>query len=253
MAAVLAHQYGTAVGEVLPDVHALLSHLERERVLVAAPVIRLGPYAALGWRFVVETRSGVLAEQVERVLGSLSAEPGAEHTYVLLPPERGTGELLVDGERLVASQHEWTLYARLLWHVNLQVVQRTTDHVLLHASSASRGDRAVVMAAPMESGKTTLVAGLVQAGLDYLTDEATAIDPATGTITPFPKALSIEVGSWEALSALRPHVPARLAPAGHAVAGGPPDDRTAGSAGAAAAPTLVIFPRYAPEAHNSAA
>ena len=48
----------------------------------------------------------------------------------------------------------------------------------------------------MESGKTTLVAGLVLAGLRYLTDEAVAIRPADGGITPFPKALSVDHGSW---------------------------------------------------------
>ena len=211
-------------------------------------MIRLGPYAALGWRFVVETRRGVLADQVERVLASLRASgSGAEHTYVLLPPDGGSGELIVDGKRLVASQHEWTLYARLLWHLNVQVVQHTTDHVLLHASAASQGAQAVIMAAPMESGKTTLVAGLIQAGLDYLTDEATAINPETGTITPFPKALSIEVGSWDVLADLRPTVPSE---ATHLQATqwqvDPRTIRPRALGAAGSRPHVVIFPRYAP-------
>jgi hypothetical protein len=47
----------------------------------------------------------------------------------------------------------------------------------------------------MESGKTTLTAGLVRSGWSYLTDEAVAFDWDTGRSRPFPKPLSVDPGS----------------------------------------------------------
>ena len=44
----------------------------------------------------------------------------------------------------------------------------------------------------MESGKTTLTAGLVRAGFDYLSDEAVAFDWDTLDIVPYAKPLSID-------------------------------------------------------------
>jgi hypothetical protein len=70
----------------------------------------------------------------------------------------------------------------------------------------------VLLPAPAESGKTTTIAGLVRAGFGYLTDEAVAIDPDTLLAQPYPKALSVDRGSWEVLADLRP----------------PHDDRVAG-------------------------
>ncbi len=55
----------------------------------------------------------------------------------------------------------------------------------------------------MESGKTTLAAGLVREGLAYLTDEAIAIEPATHVVKPYPKPLSIDRGSWSLFPDLR--------------------------------------------------
>ena len=76
--------------------------------------------------------------------------------------------------------------------------------MLVHASAAEHEGRALLFPAPMESGKTTLVAGLVRAGLRYVTDEAVAIDPASLEIVPNPKPLGIDRGSWRVLGDLEP-------------------------------------------------
>jgi hypothetical protein len=63
------------------------------------------------------------------------------------------------------------------------------------------------MPAHMESGKTTLTAGLVRAGFDYVSDEAVAFDWDTLEIVPYPKPLSIDPGSWKLFADLEPHAP----------------------------------------------
>ena len=94
----------------------------------------------------------------------------------------------------------------LLWHVNAEVVRRSAQrYPLVHAAAAVWNGSAVLLAAAPESGKTTTVAGLVQqAGFDYLTDEAVAIEQRTLLAQPYPKPLSIDRGSWGALAHLRP-------------------------------------------------
>ena len=57
-----------------------------------------------------------------------------------------------------------------------------------------------------------MVAGLVQRGFEYVTDEAVAIDPATSEVHPYPKALAIEPGAFDLLADLRPAPEARFAP-----------------------------------------
>ena len=94
----------------------------------------------------------------------------------------------------------------LLWHINAEVVRRSAPHYpLVHAAAAVWNGSAVLLAAAPESGKTTTVAGLVQqAGFDYLTDEAVAIDLRNLLAQPYPKPLSIDRGSWGPLAHLRP-------------------------------------------------
>ena len=57
----------------------------------------------------------------------------------------------------------------------------------------------------MESGKTTTVSGLVQAGFGYLTDEAAAVHIGDLHVEPFPKSLAVDSGSWQVLEAMAPY------------------------------------------------
>jgi hypothetical protein len=94
----------------------------------------------------------------------------------------------------------------LLWHINAEVVRRSTArHLVVHAAAAAREGMTVLLPAAPESGKTTTVAGLVAgAGFGYVTDEAVAIDTATLVPRPYQKPLSVDRGSWEVLASLRP-------------------------------------------------
>jgi hypothetical protein len=119
--------------------------------------------------------------------------------------------LYLDDEEVFNAQQVHSVFAHLLWHINRQVIEASSStYLLLHAAVAELAGRAVLLPASAGSGKTTLVAGLVQAGLRYMSDEVAAIDPRTGLVHPFPKPLSVEPGSWGALAALRPNVAEEL-------------------------------------------
>lgn len=68
--------------------------------------------------------------------------------------------------------------------------------VLLHAGVAAFEDSLVVFPGASESGKSTLVAGLVRAGWNYLSDELAMVDPATGELTPYRRRISIDPGAY---------------------------------------------------------
>jgi hypothetical protein len=153
-----------------------------------------------------------------------------------------------DGQPIVRTPSEHLALVYLLWQLNRAVVAQSDGYLLLHSAAAEFAGSALLLPAPMNSGKTTLVAGLVHRGFGYLTDEAAAIDPATLDIDPFPKPLSIEHGSWEALAAIRPQLDARFArfteDQWHVV----PDAIRTGAVARSCPARLVVSPRFEPAA-----
>jgi hypothetical protein len=110
----------------------------------------------------------------------------------------------LDGDGLVAAPDTDVVARYLLWHVNYEVITTSSDHLLVHAAGATIGGQAVALPGEMNAGKTTLVAGLVLDGFQFLTDELVALNVSTGLIDPYPRPLNIGHGSWEALAPLRP-------------------------------------------------
>lgn len=212
----------------------------------AAAAYRTGSFRALGHEFMVVTSDAALSSYLEALFAPLASDRPAAHTYTLTErPGAGGSDWVLDfdGAEIGRGDPSRAL-ALLLWDVNRSAVQRTRGLVLLHAAAAERDGAAVLLPGAMEVGKTTLVAGLVRAGLGYLTDELTAIDPATGRIRPYPKALSVDPGSYGPLADLEPTVPAaarRFLPDQWQVL---PTAIRAGAVASTATPRLVVLPRY---------
>lgn len=167
-------------------------------------------YRALDYRFQVHSEDESLRARVEGCFRDL-AEPGAPGAayacYELLAGSaEGTFRLVCDGKPVFTDASASHVLGTLLWHVNATSTQRVAPgHVVLHAAAAVHEGRAVVLPAPMESGKTTTVAGLVLAGFGYLTDEAAAVSLRDLHVEPFTKSLAVDKGSWPVLEALREH------------------------------------------------
>ena len=90
------------------------------------------------------------------------------------------------------------------------------------------------------------MAGLVRAGLGYLTDELAALNLTTGRLVPYPKPITLKPGSFDVLSDLAPRI-----------GSGPGRDRwgaeewhvavgtgTGRRIGRACKPGIVVVPRY---------
>lgn len=167
---------------------------------------------ALDYRFEVVSTDDDLIARVAEVYRDLRADGGDSDEpisrYELVPgKEEGMCRLLCDGGPVVGEVTPSDVLGYLIWHVNAQATTRRQmpDHVLLHAAAATRSGRAVVLAAPMESGKTTTVSGLVRAGWGYLTDEAAAVRLDDLHVEPWHKSLAVDDGSWAVLPELAEH------------------------------------------------
>lgn len=202
-------------------------------------------FQMLGHDFAVRTTRD-LAEHIDRTFSTLRVPGRPAHHYDLDAVEGERSEvwsLRYDGHVLMEGPSVGACYSHLCWHINREAIDRCDDLLLLHSACAATADgRGVLLPAAMESGKSTTVAGLVRAGMHYLTDEATAIEPATGGLRSCAKPLSIDPGSWEVLADLRPEVSPDAEPLLEWQWQVPAD--SFGTVAGSAMPALVVSPRY---------
>ena len=165
------------------------------------------PFRGLEHTFEIATNDHTVRDYLDEILVDLSADGHGDLAhYELIALEDEQYVVRCDDAVVVATGRLDRALSVLLWHINAEVVRRTTPlRPVVHAAAAVRDGMTVLLPAAPERGKTTTVAGLVhRAGFGYLTDEAVAIEPPTLIPRPYPKPLSIDRGSWEVLADLRP-------------------------------------------------
>jgi hypothetical protein len=207
------------------------------------------PRTAFGYPFTVEAPTSELAGVLDRWFRALPAATGERpHRYVLLG-SGGSAELHLDGTMLHRATPAGAV-GHLLWHLNRMAIAHAGAGIVLHAGGAVVDGVPVLVPAPMESGKSTLVAGLLRAGAAYLSDEAVAVDD-TGALHPYPKALSLDPGSWPLFPELTPQpgrASAEWLPAQWQV---PPGDLGADVVASPVPLGLVVLRRHEPGAATS--
>ncbi|MFM9976787.1 MAG: HprK-related kinase A [Sphingomonadaceae bacterium] len=131
--------------------------------------------------------------------------------------------------------------------MNLQVALGERRFLLLHAASVERDGRALILTGESGSGKSTLSALLMGAGWRFLGDEFVLLDPETGALHPFPRAISLKN---ESIAAVGAHVADnRFGPLLTDTPKGTirhlrPDVRAIADMAVPAAPAMILFPRY---------
>jgi HprK-related kinase A len=130
--------------------------------------------------------------------------------------------------------------------MNLQMALGQRRWLLLHAATVERDGRALLLTGESGAGKSTLAALLGERGWRLMGDEFALLDPATGNLMPFPRAISLKN---EAIALFDRVDPARLGP----VMEGPPKGRirhlrpraeAIAAMTTPAMPALILFPRF---------
>lgn len=168
-------------------------------------------------------------------------------------PGRRRYDVLADGEPFGKRLGRREVLPWVEWAINWRYLRTCRKYLLLHAASLVRDGRGVILAGSAGAGKSTLVAGLLARGWEYLCDEFALIDPGTLHLHPFPKPICVKEGAFDTVRRLGlPLLPeSRAGAASHhvkALKGRVGYVSGAGRVGAPSLVRLVVFPRYLPGA-----
>lgn len=128
--------------------------------------------------------------------------------------------------------------------MNLQMALGWRRHLLLHAASVERDGHALLMTGVSGAGKSTLAMLLGEAGWRLMGDEFALLDPADGTLHPFPRAISLKneaIGLAADASRLGPLL--SVTPKGD-IRHLRPNAEAIRGMGERARPALILFPRF---------
>ncbi|HUE07008.1 MAG TPA: hypothetical protein VMP41_06245 [Acidimicrobiales bacterium] len=219
---------------------------------------------ALSYRFAVCCDDARLGTHISALLSSLRdadhpdedavAEP-ARHRYTLTAsPERpGAVDVGRDGELVEPGLAPGVAVGWLVWDVNRLAAELSGEHLLFHSGGLEASGVGILVPAASGSGKSTLTAGLVRAGLGYLSDELVAVEldvAGTGTdrLLPYPKPITVKPGSFGVLADMAPEV---LEGEGDGEWQVPVGEGTGRLVGGPCEPGFVIVPRYDPSAETA--
>ena len=143
---------------------------------VAGPRVRV-----LGSRFAVQVTDPALAAELTRLLTPFAdpAPDGGPAWPVAAPAHTSAADAL----------------PAVLAEINTTALAEA-DLFAVHAGAVARGDRVVAMPAVSGTGKSTLTAACLRAGLDYVSDEALCLDWDTGLVSPYPRPIALS--PWSA-------------------------------------------------------
>jgi hypothetical protein len=144
----------------------------------------------------VTSDDAALVGLVDELYSHTSEDAGSADVQLLvgaaLGPDGPGWFVARDGMVLVRTPGPTVAFTHLVFEANQQAILRTSGQVRLHASAVASGSSAIVCAGVMQAGKSTLAAGLMRRGLDYVTDEVVAFTPE-GRVRPYAKPLSLGV------------------------------------------------------------
>ena len=80
--------------------------------------------------------------------------------------------------------------------ISRNTLTRVRSHLLFHAAALSWCGKGVILAADSGCGKTTLTLALVRHGFKFLSDEVAALALKNGELVPYPRSLSVRVGTF---------------------------------------------------------
>lgn len=148
----------------------------------------------IGLRLTREAYAARVAKRLSEILPNGYAfieDFEAEHIIRLTrDDETGDFQIFKDGENVSDAADEADIFRFLDSQIRLTVAEYAVGKVFLHAGAVVWNGKAVIIPASSFSGKTTLVAELIERGAEYYSDEYAVLD-GEGLVYPYPKMLSL--------------------------------------------------------------
>ena len=153
-------------------------------------------FRTLEYSFTIGTNVPELPPIIDRLLGRFAAERvDGSPTYGLWSAPAGRFLQTLDGVRMSEESNTLRLVYGIIWDVQQASIRSARKSLVIHGAAAARRSDVILLPAPMDSGKSTLVTSLVRAGLDYVTDDAIVVNESGGIVQPFAKPIRLETRS----------------------------------------------------------
>ncbi len=127
--------------------------------------------------------------------GRLAAPPGGplDISYSLGQASAGTGFFVerTGQERFVAQDVAEFLFL-FEKDLTIELQRHRPDLFFIHAAAVEQDGKAVIIAAPSGTGKSTTTWGLLHEGFRYLSDELAPVDLERMAVSPYPHALCLK-------------------------------------------------------------
>ncbi len=250
----------TAIADINAAIHAWSSTIlspqhQASADVPPAPVIApasdplfVGHYALNNRVFRIEIFEEDLIEEIAPRLHPLRADASDSHVLIQLFRDAGVIHLISNGDPIALEPTPSAARSLLLQEMT-RVSEPGRDWLaVLHAGACGTQSECVLLAAPSHSGKSTLVAALMRAGLVFYSDDSAPIERTTLKIAAMPFALMLREGSWAVLQSRYPelcHAPLFGRTDGDVRFLPPVVTHAHGSLAKAKA---LVFPAYIPEA-----
>lgn len=177
-----------------------------------------------------------------------TSEPTSRTIRLLKGGDGGPGSVIYDGDVLISRHLSGARVINVfLWYLNHLALQ-THRFAVVHAGAIASDGRAVILPAPMDAGKSTLVTALVLRQFDYLSDEFAAIDLEDGRVVPYPSAIGLDAGSFSLFPELKPETSTEFYDPSHWYIAIP---RTSCVPYRSHTVVAIVFPTYSPGAKCS--
>lgn len=211
---------------------------------VAPTVSMYGPYDVLGTEVYIDGNDDELTAEVIRILAPLTLVRRGLGTGLCYRIEvtDGVCQLSVNGRLLARGTSRSATLRTLLSDLNATPLELLDDAIVLHAGAMHVGGHIVVFPGVSNSGKSTLMAQLIERGHAYLTDEAVVIGVDDVWARPYAKSLCIEPGSQDTLG----HIEPPASPVGDGTWDVDPTTIGPGRVSSGGPVTALVFPIYGP-------
>ena len=159
---------------------------------LSGPGIRLkvGPFII---RLRTSVHSFVEAFQYGYTDFSLCEAPEISDFQVRLVPRWPRGAAFYsDGDRVFKRFRVGLAMAFAEWGINFCIYTYAHQFLMIHSAIVEKGGRAIILAGPPGSGKSTLCAALLGKGWRLLSDEFTLLRPDDGGLVPIPRPVALK-------------------------------------------------------------